>query len=336
VQEFGHSESAQARAAWRLLELKVPTLLLSGSIMNGYASSLFPASWATSPAFRNLFDRTEQERFIDQFGYRRMSITYSEDRQVRTAPAEFGSMSDALMNAGNGIRVQEAPGVTPHFLVRHLLPVAIPMHKADLDEALPDLAEHRVALALETPQDRTLLDNYNALVKMTLERIHDDMESEGRRGALWGAFTQLVFAPELFAEDCGPYQVKYPPRLEEAIVAEAPALPADYHTPKERWLLETVTSELAAHRPCIVFVQCSGHGLFLDRLTRLLDSVAPDGVVFLDATRVDAKRRKQWIDRHVVAAQKKVLIVQPKAIQTGLNNLVRFKTAIWYQIPDYN
>jgi len=343
VQEFGHMDSAQARAAWRLLELKVPTLLLSGSIMNGYSSSLFPASWATSPGFRKLFDRTEENRFVEQFGYQRMSITYSEDRQVHSAPAEFGSMSDAVLNEGSGVRVQEAPGVTPHFLVRHLLPVAVPMHKADLDEALPELQETRVPLETApsddpalAAQDRALLDTYSALVKKTLEQIHEDMDNSNLRGALWGAFAQLVFAPELFAEDCGPYNVHYPPRLNNEIVATAAPLPADYHTPKERWLLSTVRAELAQGRPVVVFVQSSGHDLFVARLTRLLESVAPDRVVFLDASRVDAKRRKQWIDRHVVAARKDVLIVQPKAIQTGLNNLVRFKTGIWYQIPDYN
>ncbi len=41
-----------------------------------------------------------------------------------------------------------------------------------------------------------------------------------------------------------------------------------------------------------------------------------------------------WIDREVIARGRRVLIVNPEAVETGLNNLVYFSTAIWFQNPN--
>ena len=50
----GHrSGSAQQRAAHRLVQLpRVPVIALTGSLMGGYASSLFANAWALSQRFR--------------------------------------------------------------------------------------------------------------------------------------------------------------------------------------------------------------------------------------------------------------------------------------------
>lgn len=341
AQEYGHGESAQARAAWRLVSLGCPTILLSGSIMNGYSSSLFPALWATRKEFRAHFERSEEHRFVEQYGYQRLSLQFKPGSERQVVPQTLGSSSDAILEGADGQRVQEAPGVTPQLLVRHLMPVAIPMHKQDLDEALPELDEIPVGLtasgeAGQRDLDSALLKGYEEVTQRVIAQLAADKDDEARRGALWGAFAQLVFAPELAAEDCGPYEVRYPERLNRELVATMHPFPADEQTPKERWLVKKVASELAEERPVIVFLQSSGHGRFVERLAKLLETVAPRQVIALDAQRVDAKRRKAWIDKYVNDAGKRVLIVNPSAIKTGLNNLVRFRTAIWYQIPDFN
>ena len=72
----------------------------------------------------------------------------------------------------------------------------------------------------------------------------------------------------------------------------------------------------------------------VERLLRLLrERFGPRAVAFLDTDRVTARQRKGWIDREVVGRGVQVLLANPLAIQTGLNNLVCFATAILYQNP---
>lgn len=77
------------------MALGLPTLLLSGSLMNGYAASLFSNLWATSPAFRAEFTRDEQRLFEDRYGYRKRVCTDTSGGEV----IEFGSCPIVLYAA---------------------------------------------------------------------------------------------------------------------------------------------------------------------------------------------------------------------------------------------
>lgn len=48
----------------------MPTIVLTGSLMGGYASSLFANFWALSPRFRQEFERSARSAFVDRYGYR--------------------------------------------------------------------------------------------------------------------------------------------------------------------------------------------------------------------------------------------------------------------------
>lgn len=63
--------------------------------------------------------------------------------------------------------------------------------------------------------------------------------------------------------------------------------------------------------------------------------VGAPGAVWLDTPKVPTARREVWIDRQVNDAGAPVLLVNPNAVRTGLNNLVGFSTAIWYEL-DYS
>jgi hypothetical protein len=75
--EYATDGSAQERAAHRLTSLGLPTMLLTGTIMNGYAESLFTNLWYLSPAFRMEFAREDRQKFVDRYGYRKRIV---EDR----------------------------------------------------------------------------------------------------------------------------------------------------------------------------------------------------------------------------------------------------------------
>src|SRR5207253_1679939 len=120
------------------------------------------------------------------------------------------------------------------------------------------------------------------------------------------------------------------------LVAQASLLPARSVTAKEQWLLDELGRQLARGRNVLVFTEHTGHGRLVARYQRLIRAHLGVEAVFLDAGRVDTATREDWIRQEVVGQGVRVLIVNPVAVQTGLNCLAPyFKTALWLSLP-YN
>ena len=106
-------------------------------------------------------------------------------------------------------------------------------------------------------------------------------------------------------------------------------------TPKERWLLDEVRGRIDRGEKVLIFLRHTGTAALPQRLLRLIGEDIASRAVWLNAQRVAAKKRQAWIDRHVIEPGVRVLLVNPDAVRTGLNNLVSFTTAIWYE-PTYS
>jgi Intein splicing domain/Uncharacterised methyltransferase family (DUF6094) len=345
LQEYATQHSAQEIAAHRLVDLPgVPTISLTGSLMNGYASSLFANCLALSKAFRREFGRDDKQEFISRFGFRKQLVVRDPDAGVPERVAGYGSVTDrADVVESMAVRqLGEAPGILPLFVLRHLLPEAVLIHKVDLDSELPPLTEIPVDVAFsDETADRALAGAYTTLTATVLAAIKADRGTD-RAGKLWGAMSELPSYLDLGTEDTGNatsaqglpcYEIRYPEDLDRALVASAPLLPGIVRTPKERWLLERVRVELAEERNVLLFVRHTGRGGNLPRrLQRLLRDEAGIHAAILDADKVTAARRQQWITDEAIGKRRRVLIVNPQAVKTGLNNLVWYATAIFYEL----
>ena len=132
MHEFNNSGSAQEQAAHLLAGLpRTPVLGLTGSLMGGYASSLFANFRAFSPAFRTEFGPHDKGKFVARFGYLKILRTLP-DKAAPTEVREYGKASlRAERDEDPLIRVLgEAPGVLPLFLPQYLLPQASIIHKS--------------------------------------------------------------------------------------------------------------------------------------------------------------------------------------------------------------
>ncbi len=98
--------------------------------------------WALSQRFRRQFRPWEQQAFITAYGYRKIYVPVGAEAVVSEVVG-YGSQSDREQTReAPAIRqMGQAPGVLPSFILEHLLPVALIMHKEDLDEELPPCAE---------------------------------------------------------------------------------------------------------------------------------------------------------------------------------------------------
>jgi hypothetical protein len=335
--EFSRLGSAQQKAAHRLVELPgVPTIALSGSMMGGYASSLFANLWALSPRFRRQFRRNEKQPFVNRFGYRRIYVPIEQDGATEvlgygaTTDREDTRESPAVRQLG------EAPGIVPTFILEHLLPIGLIMHKSDLEGELPPCREVPVPIELTGPDPHAveLANEYRRLIGCLASRIRKDLYTK-LAGKLWGAMSEMPSYLDRSTDDLPPFVLRYPDDVGGAVVAEAKSFPAAWLTPKERWLVDRLRQHLADGRNVLVFLRHTKTGL-PKRYQTIFQRHLGEATIYLDATRVKAAEREVWLNEKVIDPGRRLLITNPKAVQTGLNNLVHFSAAIWAEGVDYD
>jgi hypothetical protein len=117
-----------------------------------------------------------------------------------------------------------------------------------------------------------------------------------------------------------------------SLPVSAPGLPCDQLLDKERWLVDKLRSEIAEGRRVLLFLW---HKDLATRLCRLVEDAIGEKPAFLDADKVPARKRQEWIDKNVVG-KKKVMVTNPSCVMTGLNNLIWFSTAIFFENPGVN
>jgi hypothetical protein len=328
--EYSSDNSAQGVSAHRLTALGIPTILQTGTIMNGYAESLFANMWALSPKFREEFSRDDKQRFIDRYGYRKRVL---EERDKQTGEVvEFGSMSDRVTRSERV--VGNAPGLLPLFLLRHLLTISVTLHKTDLAIDLPPCRQEVCHVQPSADQAK----NYTRLQQDLIAAIKKDRFDEEKAGKLFGQLAELPSYLDRATSDTGNtdggvFEIRYPESVGGGLVSAATPLSKSELLPKEQWLIDKITSELAEGRNVMVF---SWHVNLLARYSRIISERLGETVPILYADKVATGKRQSWIEKEVVKKKRRILVTNPVCIQTGLNNLVHFATEIWMENPGVN
>lgn len=319
--EANNLDSAQSQASHRLAQLDCPVLLLTGSAMGGYASSLYGWWSVIDPEFRREFPRSERSRFLAAYGL----------AKFRRSPPK-GSPPDLDRSQWSEAIAGEAPGIDPRFILRYLLRRGIMMHKADLDVDLPAAVERPYQLQPSTDDDRRLLAGYFDLEAAVVARVEADRGSEFA-GKLWGAVCELPAYVDHATADHGPWEVRYPENVGGGLVAVGAAMPESYRTPKERWLLAYLRHRLAEGHRVLVFVRHTGERATLPlRLVRLIRGEVTRSVDYVSSRNPPPRHRGAHLER-LVALGNRVLVVNPAAVRTGLNCLVAYSCAVWYETP---
>jgi len=330
--EYATEGSAQERAAHRLTELPVPTILLTGSIMNGYAESLFANWWALFRSFRAEFGRSQKKAFVERYGYRKRMV---QDVGAEGKVVAYGSMTDRVERREKDLG--NAPGVLPLFVLR-MLANAVVLHKSDLDFELPPVRDIQVVVEPAEEQNAAHTKALEALV----HQIKADRFTP-LAGKLWGMMAEIPSHLDRCTPDTGnckggDYEIRYPnnPVLgvyAGRVIHTAKALQGDVILPKEKALLDTLAAEFAEGRRVCIF---SWHVELLPRLARLILGRFGVKVPILDPSKVSASARQAWIDKHVVAPGAVAMLTNPVCVQTGLNNLVHFSSSWWHENPACN
>ncbi|MBC3248241.1 DEAD/DEAH box helicase family protein [Pseudomonas lurida] len=315
--EYKNSGSAQGQAMGVLAAKARKCVLLTGTLMGGYADDLF-----------YLLFRILTRRMIED-GYR-------PNARGSMAPAamsfmrDHGVLKDIYIERNNeshktakgkklSVRTVKAPGFGPKGIHRFVLPFTVFLKLKDIGgNVLPAYQEEFIDIAMSAEQGSA----YQQLAGKLSQELRQALAR--RDTILLGVVLNVLLA---WPDCCFRPEIVKHPRSKDTL-AFVPSIFADEQLmPKEQALLDLCIAEKAKCRKVLVYTVYSGTRDTTSRLKRLLEQAGLK-VAVLRAS-VDTARREDWIldqlDRGI-----DVLITNPELVKTGLD-LLDFPTIAFLQ-----
>jgi hypothetical protein len=318
VHEYKAKGSAQGIAAGVLAEACPKSLTLTGTLMGGYASTLFYLLYRFVPTIRQEFGYREESRWVSRYGFLERIVS----KHRGDDPLQDGRFS---RRRSYRIRVQEKPGVTPAVLF-HLIDHTVFLRLSDVASALPPYEEKILLIRLDEQPNRESLSQaeaYRTLYDTLRQAVAEALAQGSKR--LLATYLQTLLA---YPDGCTRGETVLDSRTQE-VIAQVPPLPEDRLYPKEQALVELVAKERLQGRKVLVYAT---HTATRDIAGRLEATLRRHGfrAVVLKADNVPPERREEWIEKRVEEGLD-VLICHPRLVQTGLD-LVDFPTIVWFEV----
>ncbi|HGE7167432.1 TPA: SNF2-related protein [Pseudomonas aeruginosa] len=315
--EYKNSGSAQGQAMGVLAAKARKTVLLTGTLMGGYADDLF-----------YLLFRILTQRMIED-GYR-------PNARGSMAPAAMSFMRDHgvlkdIYTERDGdshktargkklsVRTVKAPGFGPKGIHRFVLPFTVFLKLKDIGgNVLPDYQEEFVDVPMAPEQASA----YQRLAAALTAELRQALAR--RDTTLLGVVLNVLLA---WPDCCFRPEIVKHPRSRDTL-AFVPAIFGDEQLmPKEQALVDLCLEEKAKGRKVLAYTVYSGTRDTTSRLKKVLEQSGLK-VAVLRAS-VDTARREDWIldqvDRGI-----DVLITNPELVKTGLD-LLDFPTIAFLQ-----
>jgi hypothetical protein len=315
--DYKSAHSAQGQAMGVLADQVKKIVLLTGTLMGGYADDLFFLLWRISPR-RMMEDgyRYNTRRslgsaamaFLETHGVLKKTFrTHKEDGDFRTSKAKRGTM-----------HVTKAPGFGPLGIMQYLLPVTVFIKLRDIDgQVLPPYSEHFLNVTMTEEQAAEYIPLEHKLMGYLREAL-----KHGDHSLLGVVINCLLAWPDCcFREEI----VRHPRK--EIILKKVPVVLNDDPSPKEEAMVQLCLDAKNAGRRTLLYTVYTGTRDTTGRLKSLLERAGLKPAV-LRAT-VAADKREEWIadqvDRDI-----DVLICHPELVKTGLD-LLAFPTIVFMQ-----
>jgi hypothetical protein len=307
-------ETAQGNALGTMASVCDRTVILTGTLLGGYADELFNILY-------RLDARMMREEGFDhgESGVRQFAEAYGVLEKVTTIePAE-----NACSKARISTTVKRRPGASPLLFGKYLMNLAAFVSLEDISDALPSYREEVIAVEM----DLALQKAYSDLE----ESITDALKGHPRNPSVIStAMNALLLYPDrpyglgtLYGYD----RNEETGQRERFVIAEPEDLDPGFQYAKERRLLEEIRNELAQGRKVQVFAVYTKKR---DVTHRLRDIFSKEGICaeVLSAD-VPPEQREAWYERRLKGGMQ-VCICHPKLVQTGLD-LLEFPTILFYE-----
>ena len=320
VHEYKGRGSAQGIAAGVLADACGKSLSLTGTVMGGYASTLFHLLYRFSPEIRTEFGRSDEHRWIQRYGFEEHSIGKPDN--------------DAVEDGRNSRRrkyrkvVRERPGLVPSALF-HLIGNTVFLRLSEVASGLPDYDEQVLLSSMDSEEDSTGYSQrsaYDTVFEELRLKLAEALKKGSKR--LLATYLQTLLA---YPDGCTKGETVFDPRTGDVIV-QVPPLSHEKLYPKEKSLLDLVAAERMEGRRVLVYATHTGTR---DITERMDDILTRHGfrVAVMKADAVAPDKREAWVAEKVKEGID-VLICHPRLVQTGLD-LIDFQTVCWYE-TDYS
>ena len=307
IQELKGKESLQGQAFGILLATAKKSLCLTGTLLNGYASSLYYTLFRAFPQLMKQegfeYSTESEKEFVRAYGvYKTISSwNVAKDR-----------------NTGQRTSTKEMPGVSPLIFTKFLLENAVFITQEDMSEAMPGYEEIPIGIEMD-----------NSL-KLMYKQIEDGIKASLSRGRtnkmkIMSQVTQLmsVFPDQPY----GQKEIISPDNGD--VVFTPPALNKDTYTNKKaEELLRICKEKKEAGEKVLVYYHWTNR---TDIGTDLPKYLEDNGIKAITMTSsVKSSTREEWINKKLEEGYN-VILCNPSLVETGLD-LLAFTTIVFYQM----
>ena len=316
VHEYKGRGSAQGVAAGVLADACGRSLTLTGTLLGGYASTLFHLLYRFSPEIRTEFGRSDERRWVQRYGFEEYTVGKDDGESVE----------DGRQSRRRAYRkvVRERPGLAPAALF-HLIGSAVFLRLSDVASGLPPYEEQVLLSGLEREADATGYSQrtaYGHLAEKLKEALADALSKGSKR--LLAAYLQTLLA---YPDGCTRGETVFDPQTGRPLAAVPPLAEGRLY-PKEQALVDLAAKERMAGRRVLVYATHTGTR---DITGRLKDVLTRHGLrtAVMKADAVPPERREAWVAERVDEGVD-VLVCHPRLVATGLD-LIAFPTIVWYE-----
>lgn len=315
--EYKNEGSAQGQAMGVLASQCKKTILLTGTLMGGYADDLFHLLWRLAPTtmIQDGFKPTKN----GSMGTAAMSFMREHGILKDVYKESVGSSHRTAKGKQMTVRTSKAPGFGPVGIMRYVVPITVFLKLRDIGQnVLPSYDEHFIDVPMSGDQE----DAYKAMSRRLVQELKQALVL--RDTSLLGVVMNVLLA---WPECCFRHETVRHPRTKSLLYSQVPVFSESEMTPKEEELLRICREEKAKGRKVLAYSIYSGTR---DTTARLKSQLEQNGfkVAVLRAT-VDASRREDWVAEQVERGID-VMICNPELVKTGLD-LLEFPTIVFMQ-----
>lgn len=315
--EYKNAGSAQGQAMGVLASKVRKTLLLTGTLMGGYADDLFYL------LFRALTKRMLEDGFVPHSNGSLGSAAMSFMREHGVLKDIYTERSDSSHRTARGkkltVRTSKAPGFGPKGITRYVLPYTVFLKLKDIGgNVLPAYNEEFREVAMSANQR----DAYSGLANKLSAELRQALAK--RDTTLLGVVLNVLLA----WPDCAfrTETVKHP-RTRDTLAFVPAVFGDDEIMPKEQELLDVCLEEKAQGRKVLAYSTYTGTRDTTARLKTILEQHGLKVAILRSS--VDTGKREDWIAEQVDRGVD-VLITNPELVKTGLD-LLDFPTIVFMQ-----
>lgn len=286
-------------------------LNLTGTLVNGKASSIKELLWRTTP--QDLIDKG----FSDTSGDLAWAEQFGKLKQVVYLQDEVSNQGWVTRQRRKPMQPTEEPGIAPHMTSQFLLHKTAFLDIDDLGLPLVELVEKPIFI---TPKDE-----HAASYKEFHESMYEKCSCIARAGVkgAWSKFNPAVLnyaaRPDLgafyrFVSQDGHEEIISAPKLEG-------------YSAKEEWLINQVKSEIAEDRGVVIYNNYTGEYQLNERTQQILKD---NGIETRILNESNTEKRSEVLQNFEEEGVK-VIITNMKLVEVGLD-LLAWPTLIFNQL----